>query len=88
MSSAYVKSPAALSHAGFSAGSFKDMTRVARLNEDMWTELFFDNKPALLEEIEGLIDRLEAYAQALCQDDRKAMRDLLREGRERKEIVG
>lgn len=88
LSSAYVKSPAALSHAGFSAGSFKDMTRVARLNEDMWTELFFDNKPALLEEIEGLIDRLEAYAQALCQDDRKAMRDLLREGRERKEIVG
>ena len=88
LSSAYVKSPAALSHAGFSAGSFKDMTRVARLNEDMWTELFFDNKSALLEEIEGLIDRLGEYAEALRQDDRETMRRLLKEGRERKEIVG
>lgn len=88
LSSAYVKSPAALSHAGFSAGSFKDMTRVARLNEDMWTELFFDNKPALLDEIEGLIDRLEAYAEALRQNDREKMHILLKEGRERKEIVG
>lgn len=77
-----------LSHAGFSAGSFKDMTRVARLNEDMWTELFFDNKPALLDEIEGLIDRLEAYAEALRQNDREKMHILLKEGRERKEIVG
>ena len=66
----------------------KDMTRVARLNEDMWTELFFDNKPALLDEIEGLIDRLEAYAEALRQNDREKMHILLKEGRERKEIVG
>ncbi|MDD3194073.1 MAG: prephenate dehydrogenase/arogenate dehydrogenase family protein [Oscillospiraceae bacterium] len=88
LSSAYVKSPAALAHAGFSAGSFKDMTRVARLNENMWTELFFDNKPALLDEIEGLIGRLEEYAEALRQNDREGMRGLLRAGRERKEIVG
>lgn len=88
LSSAYVKSPAALDHAGFSAGSFKDMTRVARLNENMWTELFFDNRPALLEEIEGLVQRLEQYAQALRQNDREAMRLLLKEGRQRKEIVG
>ena len=88
LSSAYVKSPAALDHAGFSAGSFKDMTRVARLNENMWTELFFDNRPALLTEIEGLIQRLEEYAEALRQNDRETMRLLLREGRQRKEIVG
>ena len=88
LSSAYVKSPSALTHAGFSAGSFKDMTRVARLNENMWTELFFDNRPALLSEIEGLIQRLEEYAAALRQNDREIMRLLLKEGRERKEIVG
>jgi len=83
-----VKSPAALFHAGFSAGSFKDMTRVARLNEQMWTELFFDNKPDLLAEIEGLIERLGEYADALRRDDRARMFSLLREGRERKELVG
>lgn len=88
LSSAYVKSPAALTHAGFSAGSFKDMTRVARLNENMWTELFFDNCPALLSEIEGLIQRLEEYADALRQNDRDTMRLLLKKGREIKEIVG
>ena len=64
------------------------MTRVARLNENMWTELFFDNRPALLTEIEGLIQRLEEYAEALRQNDRETMRLLLREGRQRKEIVG
>ena len=88
LSSAYVKSPAALSHAGFSAGSFKDMTRVAWLNENMWTELFFDNKAALLNEIDGLIDRLQAYSDALRRNDKAWMHSLLKEGRERKEIVG
>ena len=87
LSSAYVKSPAALSHAGFSAGSFKDMTRVARLNEDMWTELFFDNREALLPEINGLIDRLTAYRDALAAEDHQAMKQLLREGREIKEAL-
>lgn len=88
LSSAYVKSPAALQHIGFSAGSFKDMTRVARLNEDMWTELFFDNRDHLLDEIEGLIGRLGEYADALREGDRERMHTLLREGRERKETVG
>lgn len=88
LSSAYVKSPAALQHIGFSAGSFKDMTRVARLNEDMWTELFFDNRAYLLDEVEGLMARLGEYADALRENDCSRMHDLLREGRERKEIVG
>lgn len=87
LSSAYVKSPTALSHAGFSAGSFQDMTRVAKLNEQMWTELFFDNKPALLAELNGLCARLMEYADALQQDDRAAMERLLREGRLRKESL-
>lgn len=85
VSSAYVKCPLADKHRGFSAGSFADMTRVARLNEDMWTELFFDNRNALLPEVEGLVERLTEYRDALRNNDREAMRTLLREGRETKE---
>ena len=85
--SAYVKSPSAISHKGFSAGSFRDMTRVARLNEDMWTELFFDNRDNLLEEIDNLIARLGEYRAALAEEDGEKMRSLLKEGRERKLLV-
>ena len=85
VSSAYVKCPLADKHRGFSAGSFADMTRVARLNEDMWTELFFDNRDALLPEVEGLVQRLTDYRDALRDNDPEKMRFLLREGREIKE---
>lgn len=85
VSSAYVKTPMATRHRGFSAGSFADMTRVARLNEDMWTELFFENRDALLPELEGLAERVAAYRDALKNNDPEAMRALLREGREIKE---
>ena len=85
VSSAYVKCPRAGQHKGFSAGSFADMTRVARLAEDMWTELFFDNREALLPEVEGLVERLAEYRDALRENDRERMRALLREGREMKE---
>lgn len=85
VSSAFVKCPRADKHRGFSAGSFADMTRVARLNEGMWTELFFDNREALLPEVEGLVERLAAYRDALRDNDRDAMMALLREGREIKE---
>ena len=87
VSSAYVKCPLAQKHRGFSAGSFADMTRVARLNEDMWTELFFDNREALLPEIAGLVERLSQYRDALERGDRDTMRRLLREGREIKESL-
>lgn len=87
LSSAYVKSPSAINHKGFSAGSFQDMTRVARLNEKMWTELFFENKENLLTEIDGLIERLKEYKTALYEDDTETMFALLKEGRERKALV-
>lgn len=87
LSGAYVKSPSALSHKGFSAGSFRDMTRVAKLNEDLWTELFFDNKENLLTEIDGLIERLGEYKCALYEDDCETMKQLLKEGRERKALA-
>ena len=82
VSSAYVKSPTAPEHRGFSAGSFRDMTRVAFLNERMWAELFLLNREDLRREIRGLIDRLEEYDAALAAGDEGRMAALLREGRE------
>ena len=88
VSNAFIKSPTAKRQDGFSAGSYKDLTRVARLNEDMWTELFFDNKEPLAYEIETIITSLQEYLDALKDDDREKMRSLLRDGREAKESIG
>ena len=87
VSSAYVKTPLAPKHKGFSAGSFKDMTRVARLNETMWTELFLENDDLLLTETQHLIDRLTEYRDALKDRDEGKLKNLLREGREIKEAL-
>lgn len=86
VSSAYIKSPSLLKQAGFSAGSFKDLTRVAKLNEDMWTTLFMMNKQPLLNEINHIIKSLEDYRDAISGDDSQKLHDLLKEGRELKEI--
>ena len=85
VSSAYIKSPTVKNESGFSAGSFKDLTRVAKLNEDMWTELFFMNQSALLYEVDHIIESLQEYRNALAKKDGETMRRLLREGRELKE---
>ena len=87
VSNAYVKSPTARNHKGFSAGSYKDMTRVAWLNETMWTELFFENKEPLLYEINSIIGSLTEYRDALETGDRDKMREILREGRVAKEEI-
>lgn len=83
-SSAFIKSPTALEHAGFSAGSYRDLTRVARLDPDMWTELFRFNRPALLQEVELLLENLQAYRDALANGDDEKLRELLLQGREQK----
>ncbi len=88
VSSAYVKSPEAQRRRGFSAGSFKDMTRVARLDEDMWTELFLDDADFLTKELGILIDHLEEYKDALERRDAEKLRALLKEGRELKATAG
>jgi prephenate dehydrogenase len=80
VSSAYVKSPVAANHKGFSAGSYRDMTRVAKLDPDMWTELFLENKTNLAAEIEGLIRRLDVYRSAIESGDREEIRKQLFEG--------
>ena len=87
VSNAYVKSPTAKNHKGFSAGSYKDMTRVAWLNENMWAELFLENKEPLLFELDGIISSLEAYRDALNDEDKEKMVSLLRDGRIAKEEI-
>lgn len=87
ISCAYIGSPTADSFLGFSAGSFQDMTRVARLNETMWTELFLDNADYLAEEIDSMAQRLAEYSQALRQGQRQQLFDLLRQSRLRKEAA-
>ena len=87
VSGAYVQTPLAQKHRGFSAGSFQDMTRVARLNETMWTELFLENDDLLLQETQALIDRLTEYRDALQARDEEALRAILRRGREAKEAL-
>lgn len=86
VSGAYIKSPTAMRHAGFSAGSFRDMTRVAHLNEHMWTELFMDNPENLAEEIDSLVSRLSEYSDALKKRDRSRLFELLKDGREKKTL--
>lgn len=87
-SSAYVKSPEAQRRRGFSAGSFQDMTRVARLDEDMWTELFLDDADYLTRELEVLVGHLNEYLDALKARDAQRLRALLRDGREKKATAG
>ncbi len=83
-SSAYVMSPAAPDHGGFSAGSFRDMTRVARLDADMWAELFDLNHDALSKELSGLIGRLSEIKKAVDERDQAKLRALLDAGNRRK----
>lgn len=85
VSNAYVKSPNAQVHKGFSAGSYRDLTRVAKLNEHMWAELFLANSEYLTAEIDFIIASLTKYSDALKNKDVTLLTSLLREGRECKE---
>ncbi len=87
-SSAYVKSPTAQTQMGFSAGSYRDMTRVARLDEDTWTDLFSANRDNLIKELREFIGHLNEYLDALESEDNDRLHDLLRQGRELKETAG
>lgn len=85
VSNAYVKSPAAREHKGFSAGSYKDLTRVAWLNPAMWAELFIENKDYLLYELNTIIDNLNEYKEALENSDKETLGKLLEDGKRCKE---
>ena len=87
VSSAYIKSPTALEQKGYSAGSYKDMTRVAWMNPEMWTELFLNDADRLVFEIDTLVKNLNEYKKALVEKDEKELMRLIEEGRARKKEV-
>lgn len=87
LSNAFIKSPTALKHKGFSAGSYRDLTRVAWLNPQMWAELFLENRDNVLFELDYYIDSLRQYQQAIRDQDMEKLVGLLDEGKKRKEEV-
>ena len=87
LSNAFIKSPTAASHKGFSAGSYKDLTRVAWLNAAMWAELCMENRENMLFELDSYISSLQAYKTALENKDLDSLTALLEEGKQRKEEV-
>jgi prephenate dehydrogenase len=87
LSNAFIKSPTAASHRGFSAGSYKDLTRVAWLNPQMWAQLFLENKENVLSELDYYISSLQSYRNAVADSDMDTLIALLEEGRRRKEEV-
>ena len=87
ISNAFIKSPTALEHKGFSAGSYKDLTRVAWLNPRMWAELFLENREFVLKELDVLLSSLTAYRDAVAAGEEDTLMALLDEGKKRKELV-
>lgn len=87
ISNAYIKSPTAAKHKGFSAGSYKDLTRVAWLNPKLWAELFLENRDCVLNELDFFISALEQYRDAVKNDDFDTLEKLLDDGKRRKEEV-
>lgn len=87
LSNAFIKSPTALGHRGFSAGSYKDLTRVASLNPGMWTELFLENKENLIYELDTYVENILAYRQALALGEEDRLTALLQAGSDRKQEV-
>lgn len=87
LSNAFIKSPTALEHKGFSAGSYKDLTRVAWLNPQMWAELCMENRENVLFELDTYLEGLQRYRTALKERDIETFTALLEEGRRRKEEV-
>ena len=87
LSNAFIKSPTASEHRGFSAGSYRDLTRVAWLNPQMWAELFLENRDNVLFELDTYISSLSAYRDAIASGDQAELIALLEEGKRKKEEV-
>ena len=87
LSNAFIKSPTALNHKGFSAGSYKDLTRVAKLNPQMWAELFLENGDHLLQELDTCLQALSQYRHAIAEKDSEELIQLLAEGVQAKEAA-
>ena len=85
---AYVMSPQCINHKGFSAGSYRDVSRVARINEALWSELFLENQQPLIQELTTLQENISKLKSAIERGDRETLSELLKQGREIKEALG
>lgn len=85
LSSAYIKNPLCMNYKGYTGGSFQDLTRVAKLNPAMWSQLFLLNRRHLLEDLDILLARLTEYREALENQDGPRLERLLAEGTRMKE---
>lgn len=84
----YVLSPLAPMHPGYSAGSYRDVSRVARINAEMWATLFIDNKDALVREIDDLVSNLMKFKYNIVNEDEPALRELMNTANSIKEEIG
>lgn len=84
----YVLSPLAPMHPGYSAGSYRDVSRVARINAEMWSDLFIDNKDALVREVDDLVSNLMKFKYNIINEDRQALCDLMNKANSIKEEIG
>lgn len=85
---AYVLSPRCREHQGFSAGSYRDVSRVANINDALWTGLFLDNRECLVEELDQLLENLEKFRDAVDKADERELRQLLKTAAQIKREVG
>ena len=85
---AYVLSPSCPNHNGFSAGSYRDVSRVANINSKLWSELFLENREPLMEELAELYRNLSALYGAIRDEDRERLAALLEKGHSVKQALG
>ena len=85
---AYVLSPCCPNHKGFSAGSYRDVSRVANINSKLWSELFLENREPLITELNILIENITEIREAIVNKDKETLTDLLEQGHLVKEKLG
>ena len=84
----YVLSPGCPNHNGFSAGSYRDVSRVANINSKLWSELFLENREPLITELDILIENITRIKDAIKDNDRETLADLLEQGHKIKQALG
>ena len=87
VSNAYVKSEQVHGCDGFTGGSFQDMTRIAGVDERVWTPLYACNRANIIHELNGLIEHLAVYRDALMAEDDEALSETLKQGRLIRETI-
>ena len=70
----------------FTGDSFRDLTRIAKINDRMWSELFLMNKEALLQEMDRFITEFSEFREYLANEDGKRMREKMRSSSARRSL--